>query len=531
MDVILPNGQVIQGVPEGITKAELADKLKRNGMEVPAEWIEPPEAYKPKMADLPLAALQQTKDLLGGAVRGAGSIGATVLGPQDALNAYLMSKASGKKVEPTDRRSAMTEATRFMGANPDSMTYGLGKLGTEIAGTVGVGPALASVAPASLATPIATAGLRGSGFVPRAIGGMTTGAAAAGLVNPEDAKTGAMIGGALPVGAEAAKLGGKFLTHTLGLSTGVGAEPIRQAFKAGATQNQGFIDNIRGDVPLTNVLDDAKRGLEAMRNAKSAEYRSGMIPIKSDKTALVFDDIEQAIGKASDIATYKGQVKNPRAVNAVQQMRAAVDEWRQLDPAEFHTPEGMDALKQRLGAILEGIPFEERGARLAAGEVYSATKKTIEKQAPAYAKVMKDYHQASDQITEIERVMSLGKKSSDDTAMRKLQSLMRNNVQTNYGNRLNLAESLERQGGVELMPEIAGQALNSWTPRSLSGQLGAIGSAGLSTINPWMLGALPFQSPRLVGNAAYQLGRMSTENPTLLPMLYRAAPVVGTSDR
>lgn len=38
MDVRLPDGTVIQNVPEGTTKAELVAKLQRNGYTVPAEW-------------------------------------------------------------------------------------------------------------------------------------------------------------------------------------------------------------------------------------------------------------------------------------------------------------------------------------------------------------------------------------------------------------------------------------------------------------------------------------------------------------
>ena len=79
---------------------------------------------------------------------------------------------------------------------------------------------------------------------------------------------------------------------------------------------------------------------------------------------------------------------------------------------------------------------------------------------------MKAYSDASDQIMEIERALSLGKKASVDTGMRKLQSLARNNVQTNYGNRLSLARELEDAGGVSLLPSIARQARNSWTPRT-----------------------------------------------------------------
>ena len=39
MDVKLPDGTIIQNVPEGTTKADLVAKLKGNGMAVPAEWL------------------------------------------------------------------------------------------------------------------------------------------------------------------------------------------------------------------------------------------------------------------------------------------------------------------------------------------------------------------------------------------------------------------------------------------------------------------------------------------------------------
>jgi hypothetical protein len=192
----------------------------------------------------------------------------------------------------------------------------------------------------------------------------------------------------------------------------------------------------------------------------------------------------------------------------LQQIEDSIVEWKGYNPNQFHTPEGLDALKQRINGVVESIPFEEKTARLAAGKVYNAVKDEIVKQAPVYADTMKRYSEASEQISEIERALSLGKKASADTSMRKLQSLSRNNVQTNYGNRLSLARELEQQGGVSLLPAIAGQSMNTWTPRSLSGQLGAFGTMGLAslTTNPAYAGLLGLQSPKLVGLGAYGLG-------------------------
>jgi hypothetical protein len=380
-----------------------------------------------------------------------------------------------------------------------------------------------------------TTGQRAADLAGRMFGGAVSGGASAGLVNPEDAAQGAMLGGALPAAVKVAGAAGQKVAqgvrgaakHGLGLTTGVGAEPVAQAFRAGRAGNQEFVHNMRGQTPIDDILTRAKSGLDTMRAERSAQYRSGMVPIANDKSVLSFSDLDNALQQATAVATYKGQVKSPSAASVVTRMRDAVDEWRALDPAQFHTPEGMDALKQKLGAIVESIPFEDRQARMAAGKVYSSAKATIDAQAPTYAKVMKDYSDASTQITEIERALSLSDRASADTAMRKLQSLMRNNVQTNYGNRLALAESLEKGGNVELMPSIAGQAMSSWTPRSLAGQIGggATTLGALMTSNPLMLGMLPLQSPRAVGEAAYGLGRMvGGANRAVAPVASRLPP-------
>lgn len=310
-----------------------------------------------------------------------------------------------------------------------------------------------------------------------------------------------------PVARGVGKVAGGAAKNVLGMTTGVGAENVAQAARAGVKGDKDFLGNATGQVPLTDVLDKAKRGLDAMRQQKSADYRQNMAAVSADKSVLDFGGIDKALTDAAGLASFKGQVKNTKAAGAIQQMADDVAQWKALDPAEFHTPEGLDALKQRLGATLESIPFEEKTARLAAGRVYNAVKDEIAKQAPTYAGTMKGYAEASEQINEIERALSLGDRAAKDTAMRKLQSLARNNVQTNYGNRLDLARVLEDQGGVSLLPAIAGQAMNTWTPRSLTGQLGGSATLGFSLANPYALALLPMQSPKAVGLAAYGGGR------------------------
>lgn len=315
----------------------------------------------------------------------------------------------------------------------------------------------------------------------------------------------------------ASKLGkgaGFVAKKVLGATTGVGDDAISQAFKAGMTGGKTgatFTANMRGASNMDDVLTAAKENLQVMGAQKQQAYRSGMSGIRKDKSILDMSGIEKTLDDSFGIASFKGQIKNESAANALGKINKEIANWKGLDPAEFHTPEGLDALKQKIGGIVEEIPFEQKTARLAAGKVYDSIKSEITKQAPEYAKVMSEYSNASDTIKEIERALSLGNKAAADTSMRKLQSLMRNNANTNYGYRTNLAKTLEQAGGQELMPALAGQAVNEWMPRGIQRAMTGSGGAALALTGniPAAVGMGLVSSPRLVGEASYLGGKAS----------------------
>lgn len=297
----------------------------------------------------------------------------------------------------------------------------------------------------------------------------------------------------------------------LAAKSGVGMEPINQAIKAGAEGNQTFLENMRDKVPSLQVLDDAKANLAQMNADKMKDYRSGMVNIKNDKTVLDFTGIDNALKNAESMAYYKGKIKDQTAANVLEDMKKKVVDWKNSNAADYHTPEGMDALKQTLWESFGKLGQEEKTAFSAGKQVYDAVKSEIGRQAPTYAQVMKGYSESSDLINEIERTLSLGNKASADTAMRKLQSLMRNNVNTNYGQRLSLAQQLSAAGGRDLMPALAGQAMSSELPRGLQGATNVPTSMlAYSTLGPAAAVAdVLSSSPRLVGETAYKYGQMA----------------------
>ena len=299
------------------------------------------------------------------------------------------------------------------------------------------------------------------------------------------------------------------ISNTIGLTTGAQAAPLREAFaagRAGGQQAEAFTGQMRGTAPAHEVVDTARAALANMRRERGQAYRSGMVPINNDPTVLNFAPIDQAIRNVADVGVYRGRVINRSAEPVWQQIAESVDEWRTSPPDEFHTVEGLDALKKRIGDIRDSTQSGTPSRRIA-DEVYGAVRQQIVQQAPDYARVMADYEHASDLLREVERAFSLGERGSIDTALRKLQSIMRNNANTNYGQRVELGAQLHNAGADTLFAQLAGQALNSPVPRGMQ-SVSAIGAglAGVAT-NPAYLPGLAAASPRLMGEASYFGGR------------------------
>ena len=296
------------------------------------------------------------------------------------------------------------------------------------------------------------------------------------------------------------------VSGVVGMTTGAGGTAIREAAKAGfegGEQQRAFLDQMRRNAPVTDVLDSARTAVEELRAQRADAYQKSMTGITKDPAILDFGPIDDAVSRVQSTGTYEGKVVNAPAAKVWQEIGEAIADWKTSDPAKFHSVAGMDALKRKIGIIRDST---EVGSpqRKAADEVYRAVRDQIVKQAPDYGKTMKEYEMASEAIQDLERSLSLSSKFGIDTSVRKLQSIMRNNVNANYGRRAELGEKLVDAGADTLMPQLAGQSLNSGMPRGLVGQgagLAALGSGYL--FNPWAVAGAPFASPRLIGEAAH----------------------------
>lgn len=250
-------------------------------------------------------------DIAAGAVRGAGSIGATLMTPVDALARKM--GIQNDFIGRTDRREAMDAALQGMGANTDSLAFKGAKVGAEIAGTLPVGGVLgraASAVPglARLAPAIASGGLSapGAGLLTRTAGGAITGGATAGLVNPEDAGLGAMIGGAFPGAVMAAGRAGQAIGRQIKPSADV-APLARRAMEMGAPLGVADVAEGKFTKAVRSVLNDAPMtgGIGAAQNEAKQKWFNRAVgdvfDAASDKlTPEVMDAAKKKMGGEFD---------------------------------------------------------------------------------------------------------------------------------------------------------------------------------------------------------------------------------------
>jgi len=306
------------------------------------------------------------RDAIGGQIRGASSIGSTLIRPFE----------SGS--ENDQRRKSIDEGlTSLIGSNPKSMGYQTNKLMAEVMGTAGIGgaaanllariPGLATAAPGLLqairsggmttGAPAATGfGAQVANMGTRVAGGALNGTLTAGAVNPEDARLGAALGGAMPVVAKtlgaAGSLAGDLmrnkspnpvLQQTIDNSIGAGyvippnmVQPnlknqiIESISGKQATQQiastkntevtEGLVRNalgIAGDVPLSQTT------LENLRKTAGRTY--GEVSALSTQAAADLEALKVARNEASGLFKFYNRSGDPRVLTEAKQARAMSD--------------------------------------------------------------------------------------------------------------------------------------------------------------------------------------------------------------
>jgi hypothetical protein len=351
-----------------------------------------------------------------------------------------------------------------------------------------------------------------------------TAARAARAVNPLHA--GAIV-------PKAATKVGNLIAEEAGVSTGVGADPIKIAAQSGVKSMTGtptekaqagqFRAALNDKLPPSAAVDQSLDAMDKIIQKRADVFRSGMSSMP--RTWVTdFSPAAKAFADSSKYSNEGGIVVNQAAADARAAIGAKINEFQRVNQG-LYTPQNLHALKRAINDVGYGYA-EGSPARTASNSVAETVKGMIEKAAPGYSAEMDAYADATQQIRELRRAFSLGEKGTIESASRKLNSALRKDVNASFGYRKSLLDILNSESP-GISETLAGQTLATPVPRGMS----RLGTAATLLHLPWSLkthglAAIPktvlnlaTQSPRLTGNLAYRTGQAST----LVSPFYRAA--------
>lgn len=323
---------------------------------------------------------------------------------------------------------------------------------------------------------------------------------------------------------------GRAVSSTAGYVSGIGDEPGRAIFNArragneqAAAANRGMREPPRGEELVQEALD--KTGVLA--DDAQAAYRQNIAATRNSTARISWPNVFRTIQDTirSNMTTQGNRFYGGDTGRLmVQDILGTVQQYV-ADPS-LHNLEGLDALKQELQQLQHPIGANPvRGAENAnrlVTRIIDGVRQEIIRLEPSYAVAEGEYARWKDLQRELRNTLSLNDKAATDTALRKLQSTMRNNVQTNYGARNQLLDTIDNVDRGNLRPgtlraELAGQAVNSWAPRGIARAGGAFavpaavsGATTMLMQNPGYAAMvapfIPMASPRIVGEVAGLLG-------------------------
>lgn len=311
------------------------------------------------------------------------------------------------------------------------------------------------------------------------------------------------------IGTGLIKAGNKTAASTANIISHTGITPIKEAAKAGyegGSANKSFKESIRDITTPEQIVDNARGAVDNIAKQKNLDFKQRKALWGQSQQPLSWTDIDKSIADASDIQTFHGRdVLSPRGQAMRERLDDIINEWKNLPAQTYHTAAGFDAMKREITNI--GKDYEIGSPERLISETYAkGIRNTIKGAVPEYAQAMERYGAYQDLIKELRKTLSLpadASKGTIDTALRKLTSTQRKNVNTNFGQRARLIDELVANGAEDLIPQLAGQALKSNEPHGLARFIPAI-FAGSGHPMEAVLSAVA--SPRAVGETARFVG-------------------------
>lgn len=313
-----------------VAKARRRRQEQQSPAAAPAQTPPPAPSGLPREIRVGGVPVQDIINVGSGLIRGAGSIGSTLIRPFETAEENAL------------RRRQIDEGLmNLLGAQPESLAYGGGKLGGEIAGTMAIpgmlGRTAATAGLPRLAGALETAGMGSKlvGGVPNAllriVGGGAVGGASAALVDPETAGYGALFGAAIPAAtgsaimrraAEATKRGGRAALEAgkriiAPLREGGGQQLQAEALAGALGNNPQLIQQAQDLIAQGKTIEEVAVTLRAPALASLARQ------VRSASPEVAQTYAERAAAQTGRIAERAGEVTGDVAA-AAERRRAAL---------------------------------------------------------------------------------------------------------------------------------------------------------------------------------------------------------------
>lgn len=306
------------------------------------------------------------------------------------------------------------------------------------------------------------------------------------------------------------KIAGDVAAEGLGFTTGAGGKVIREAFRNPTPE---FTKALRGTTREEDILNSTRDALDTIRENRRNAYRSQLENVQLQQMDLNIDSINttfnnklkefgvKTVVDENGIPTLDFNRSALRSDTAARQdlllIKSMLDDWGSM-PGD-RTPYMVDTLKKNL----DDFYSDSSNARAIVAETRKAARETLNP-VPGYTEMVADYEKATKDIQDIEKTLSLRSTTSNDTAIKKIMSVLRENQDYRQG----VLNKLETLGAdPKLQQQVAGVALKQGMPRGLVSKV-ILGAEGLAFygLNPAVLFLIPASSPRVVGEFVRVLG-------------------------
>tara|TARA_R110002020_G_scaffold7935_8_gene32609 strand:+ start:3261 stop:5096 length:1836 start_codon:yes stop_codon:yes gene_type:complete len=319
--------------------------------------------------------------------------------------------------------------------------------------------------------------------------------------------------------------------EVLGIWSGASHDMLRTAWQAGRDKikfgkdrSQGhwadFEDALTGKddiASLEKIMDTADAAFKKFGEKRRALYEN-MDPEKWPRQEALFDG---AIDKLSElqkrIQLSSGVTPTTAMAKRLEDIQALLDQYAGIK----RTKKGVETIGDRADmsadlmelhqSLNEMITYGGEGhsvqANLLTQELRDHIRDGLVKVQPEYGQVLDEYADLKRMERKIQQELSTSPNwdmsGNRNTMLRKLLQSMRDGVNTNFGMRANIVNSLDPS----LPYQIAGQGLNPYLPHGVMRPTSILANTGgvFTGVTPFL--SLGLHSPRIVGTGTYLAGQ------------------------